>query len=280
MFPQAVFAPVGQVSGPAIIAGAQSRNDVFVFDLDALVPGRFGQMDPAFAAYLCAFAQKRPCYIVSSASYSDMLARLPGHVRSSVAGIFALAGTELWGKYDIQARHEHDFSDELYEFMVKVVQKSRYPAKMAPMLESGSATLRLSLAGSRATSRQLKDYLAWEEENRELREIEREFRVRFPNHEIYQDTATSFLVMPQGLSTALVVRHLKEKHTSARLIGYVTPRFAATYGKPMCEEFAPRDILSAIGGPGDVSQLLSYEMRQMAAEEHAPAPAALHMEGV
>lgn len=279
MFPKAVFAPVGQVSGPSDITGLSADRDVFVFDIDALVPSTFGQMDPSFATYLSNFARIRPCYIVSNSGYSDVMARLPAHVRVACAGIFTQAGTELWGKYDVQIRHEHDFGDDLYEFVVKVIQTSRYPAKMAPMLESGSATLRLNIAGTRATSRQLKDYSAWEEEQQELADIMQEFRARFPAYEVYRDSPTSLLIMPRSFSTALVTRHILQRHKTGRVIGYVTQRFANTYGEPMCSSLSGHDILSEVGGPSDVSQLISYEMRQLAAVDQAVANAHPVLEG-
>lgn len=269
MFPQAVFAPVGQVTGPIGWTDPVPVNDVYLFDLDALVPSPKGQMDLDFARYLSAFVRKRACYILSNTSITDMMTRVPASVRSACAGLFAAGGTELWVGDDLVVQHEHEFSDDLYEFMVKVVQKSTYPEKQAPMLESGSASLRLCIAGYQSTLRQMKDYAAWEEEHSELATITHEFKARFPDHDVYRDTDTSLMIVPRTFSSALVVSHLLKRHKNARLIGYVTPQAAGSYASPLCDAFGTADVLSTIKGPGDVSQLLSYEFRRLTQQEAA-----------
>lgn len=267
MLPHSKITSVGRVTGPISGAGANGRADVFLFDLDALVPSPFGRIDDEFARYLSNFAEQRACYLLTNSNYADVMTRLPAHVRQAFSGIFASAGTELWGKHDVLVRHEHDFSDDLYEFLVKVVQTSAFPNKCAPMLDNGSATIRMQLAGTRSTSSQRKSYLAWEREHRELPSIMKEFQVRFPDHRIYRDSDMSLLIMPASFSTALVRSHILKRHKTARLISYLTPQSVASYAAPLCEAFLSSDVLSEVSAPSDVSQLLSYEMRHLMGTE-------------
>jgi hypothetical protein len=270
MFPKAVFAPVGQVSGPVAPEGPGCRPNVFLFDLDALVPSPFGRVNEGFASYLKGFAGLAPCYLMTSANYNDVLSRLTESVRHAFAGIFAAAGTELWNKDEVQVRHDHNFSDDLYEFIVKVVQASPYPHKLALMLDCGASTLRVQLAGTRSTWRQRDAYAAWESEHRELPAVMNEFRVRFPGHRIHRDSETSLLIIPEGFSTALVRNHISERHKTAHLIAYLSPRAAETYAQPLCEAMLGKDVLSVVAGPSDVSQLLSYEKRRLTGTDPMP----------
>lgn len=263
MFPQAVFAPVGQVSGPLTTGGPGRQKDVFLFDLDTLVPSPFGRMEEAFAAYLKDFARQTPCYVLTNVGSNEVLSRLPQGVRHALSGIFVASGTELWVRDEARIRHDHIFSDDLYEFIVKVVQASPYPQKLAPMLECGSSTLRVRLAGMHSTARQRQAFAAWDREHQELPAIIDEFRVRFPDHRIYRDSETSLLIMPASFSTALVRSHILERHKAARLISYLSPHSAETSNQPLCEAMLKADVLSIVTGPGDVSQLLSYEKRRM-----------------
>jgi len=258
MLPYSKFTSVGQVSSPLSRGG----RTVYLFDLDALVPSPFGRLDEDFARYLAEFASHRPCYLLSNTSFADVMTRLPSYVRHAFAGVFAAAGTELWGKHDVLVRHEHDFSDDLYEFLVKVVQTSAFPEKRSPMLENGSASLRMRLAGTHSTAGQRKAYAQWEHEHKELPAIVNEFRVRFPDHHIFRDSDTSLLILPATFSTALVRSHVLKRHKAARLIGYLSPRSAASYALPLCEALLAGDVLSQVSAPSDVSQLLSYEARQ------------------
>ena len=271
MLPHSKITSVGRVTGPltgpVAGTGASAQEDVFLFDLDALVPSPFGRMDDDFARYLTQFAGQRACYLLTNSNYTEVMTRLPEHVRNAFAGIFASAGTELWGKQDVLVRHEHDFSDDLYEFLVKVVQTSAFPDKRAPVLDNGAATIRMQLAGTRSTANQRKSYLAWEREHRELPAIMKEFQVRFPDHRIYRDSDTSLLIMPASFSTALVRSHILKRHKTARLISYIAPQSTASYAAPLCEALLSSDILSEVSAPSDVSQLLSYEMRHLSGAE-------------
>ncbi|GAA0775534.1 hypothetical protein E1180_12785 [Roseibium denhamense] len=275
MFPKAVFAPIGQVTGPIGWKSPAPINDVYVFDLDTLVPSPKGRMDVEFARYLTAFANKRPCYILSNTSITDIMARVPSSLRAACAGLYAAGGTELWVRDELVLQHEHDFSDDLYEFMVKVIQTSAYPEKRAPMLENGSATLRLCIAGYQSTLREIGEYAAWEGEHDELSTIIHEFNARFPDYCIHRDTATSLLIVPKTFSSDLVMRHLLKRHKNARLVGYMTPAASSSYAAALSEAFGSKDVLSIIAGPSDVSQLLSYEFRRLLQQEQNSAAPAL-----
>jgi len=263
MFSNAHIAPIGEVTGPLSTVSGSSRPDVFLFDLNVLFDAHQGQMAPAFATYLRDFADQRLCYLLSNLNYAEIASRVPASVLRSFAGTFASAGTELWCKDDVLIRHEHCFSDDLFEFLAKVVLSSRYPFKQAPLIDNGPATLRVCLAGTRAGRSAKRAYLAWEREHRELDEVIKAVRMRFPDHSICKDTETSLLITPASYSTAMVQDHILRRHKSARVIGYLSEAAAEGFAKPLCNAFLDSNIWSTVAGASDVSQLLSYEKRRM-----------------
>jgi hypothetical protein len=279
MFPKPVFAPVGRVTGPSNSMGVP-KNDVFLFDLDALTTNDHGHLDHAFATYLLEFAKLRPCYLFSRANYNEVMLRVPSGTRCAFSGIFSDSGSELWVRNEVLIRHEHDFSDDLYEFVAKVIQKSSYPNKLGPMIDCGSACLRICLAGVRSSIEQTNDYLEWEKEHQELAIIMDEFRARFPNYSVYRDTASSLLIMPTSFTSAMVQNHIIKRHKSARLICYLTTRSANGFARPLCNSFSNGDIVSRVGGPADVSQLLSYEKRCLTGQEYRISMRELRLEEV
>jgi hypothetical protein len=236
---------------------------VFLFDIHTLFDAHQSDMNPAFATYLAEFAQNRSCYVLSNLNYAETVSRLPKHVRRPLEGVFASAGTEFWRQNELIVRHDHAFSDDIYETVAKLCLHSEYPNKQAPLIDCGSATLRICLAGTRVGRSARQAYLAWEEEHRELDKFIEIFRTRFPDHSICRDTDDSLLVMPNSYSTATVQDHLLRRHKSARLIAYLGTKAAAGYAKPMCDTFLSDNVLSTVSGASDVSQLLSYEMRRM-----------------
>lgn len=240
--------------------------DVFVFDLAALVPGTCCQIDHDFAVYLRTFANSRQCYLLTSVSYNELMARLPTSVRKAFKGVFASSGAELWSADEVVERVEHTFSDDIYEYLVKVVQNSAYPAKDAPLIENGPATLRVCLAGTKATIGQLGTYLNWEAEHRELPVIVNELKSKFPDHDVYQDSETSLLVAPAAMSTSRIHRHITSEHSNVRIVSCLSRRSADGFAEPFCSSLSVSDLVTEIGGPSDVSQLMSYEMRRRSAD--------------
>ncbi|WP_434052059.1 MAG: hypothetical protein RDA78_22775 [Roseibium sp.] len=239
-----------------------SGEDVFVFDLAALVPGTCCQIDHDFAVYLRTFANAKPCYLLTSVSYNELMARLPTSVRKAFRGVFASSGAELWSSDEAVERVEHTFSDDLYEYLVKVVQNSAYPAKDAPLIENGPATLRVCLAGTKASIGQLSTYLTWETEHRELPLIVNELKSKFPDHDVHQDSDTSLLVAPVTMSTSRIHRHITSEHSNARVISCMSRRSANGFAEPFCNALSESDLVTEVGGPSDLSQLMSYEMRR------------------
>ncbi|QDG77372.1 hypothetical protein [Labrenzia sp. PHM005] len=267
MFPQAVFAPIGQVSGPVITQAMPRGEDAFLFDLEALLSNTLSHMDYSFADYLREFLDERKCYLLSRNSFNDACSRLPSSVLRRFAGVFASCGTELWVDQQLVDCHDHAFSDDLYEFVVNVVRKSAFYERTPPLIDQGAACLRICLAGVRASAAERRKYELWEKKAQELPEIVREFQFRFPKYAIYQDTATSLLILPDSFSLVSIRKQIETHQKPARLISYLHVNTAKGFAKPLCDALPRTDVLSKIAGPSDVSQLLSYEVRRMSGRD-------------
>ena len=144
------FEAISTVHGPFGLQMQISENDVFLFDIDAVSNAHQREMNHAFGSYLSDFARHRACYLLTSCNYAETATRIPSRVRRELAGIFSSAGTELWHRNELLVRHEHSFSDDIYECIVKLLLQSSYPAKQTPLIDCGPATLRICLAGTRA----------------------------------------------------------------------------------------------------------------------------------
>lgn len=263
MFTNTHFDTVGKVAVPFGTTLNAQRENVFLFDANVLFDSNNREMNHTFASYLADFAEQRSCYLLSNTNYAETVSRIPSRLRRRFAGIFASAGTEFWQGTELLVRHEHDFSDEVYEFVARMVLHSAYPQKQAPLIDSGSATLRICLAGTRVGRTAKQAYLAWETEHRELDSFMSSFERRFPDHAICKDTETSLLITPSSFSSAQVQSQMLRRHKSARVIAYLGKTAAGGYAKPMCDALLSQNVLSTVACPSDISQLLSYEKRSM-----------------
>lgn len=267
MFPHSVFAPFGRVVGPIVSDNDNEMKDVFLFDMDVLLPSAATPLDDCTLAALTHFVQCAPCYLLTSASYKTVVELFPSLLRLGFAGIYANAGTEFWRGHTPIWRDAHIFPETLRAFVEEVRQTSQYRHGCMEILDEGSATLRICLAGMKSSARQRRAYLAWEQTHQELPFILSEFRRRFPTYRIFQDSDASLLIVPRHLSSVRVHQHLLETQTNARIIGYLSPSAYRTYARGFAAATAPSDVVSVVSTPANVRQLLSYEERRMAGHE-------------
>ncbi|MTI43062.1 hypothetical protein JM93_02967 [Roseibium hamelinense] len=257
-----ITAGIDGAHGPVPVKIAGTGQDLYLFDLEALVPSVHGRMDPGLEQYVTDFAEKHPCYIVTSYGYHVVLRTLPEHVRCVAAGIYAASGAEIWKTDQPVHQEDHLFRDSLYEFMAQVVQRSTYPDKKAPLLDVGPASLRLDIPGQRATVRERQAYLRWENTHSELANIVHEFTARFPDYQICRDGMTSLLITHRNFSARSTLTGIKADHPEGRILGYFRPSSLAGYAADMAAGLQPQDLIAEVNGPSDLAQLLKYEERR------------------
>gem|GEM_PF-2077480 len=283
MFPKTSKQPAGGFFGKSKTPKKPKTpllEDMYLFDLNAVAPGAFGQIDNDFADYVQSFARFRSCYLISSLSYNEVMLRLPERLRQAFKGIYVSSGAEYWSGDEVVERQDHEFSDDLYEFLAKAVQSSNYPDKKPPLIEQGPSTLRVCLAGTQSTIGELKAYLQWETEHREIPVLIRELKARFPDHNVYQDTGESFVIMPDSFSSAQVHESITSRHKNVRLIGCFSPGSVESFADPLCKMLSSAGLLTVVGGPSDLSHLLSYEFRRNSEHARLSLPARRHASGV
>lgn len=266
MFPQAVFAPVGQVSGPFVTDGINPQTDVFLFDLDALVGDTFGPIDEPLASILSDFTLENVCYLLTSSNYGEVMKRLSPELRQRFHGIFAASGTELWQKNSMQVLHKHAFSSELYDYLVKDFQSGNHPENLQLQLSCGFATLRVSLELRLFTERTSIPGAMLKREQLELARMMFGVRDLFPEYRVFKDTDRSILITPGSYSTSLLYDHLRSQYSSMRLVSYLSRHTADSYGENLREAMGEDDVYNAASAPNEVLQLLSYEKGRLAGE--------------
>jgi len=250
--------------GPVSILPGVTGENLYLFDLESLVSTARGEVEPGLCSFLTDWARKHPCYLITSQSYQVVLQSVPSPLRQSLTAVFASSGADVWRQDEPATRLEHDFDDSVYAFLASVVQSSAYPAKKAPVLSAGPATLRLDMAGTTATHRQRRAYIDWEQGTGELQQIKSEFEARFPNYRICRDGLSGLLITHEDFSSSRAITHMRALHPDACVLGYFRPASVAGYAADLSAKFTGADVLAEVGGPSDLVQLLKYEERRHA----------------
>lgn len=248
--------------GPSAIGLSGSYQDCYIFDLEALCHGLEGRLNEAAADKVSNWARQHPSYLIASSRYHVLTDRVPEQLRSAFAGIFASAGTEFWQQDRSISQSRHQFTDDVYEFVARVAHTSRYPEKQAPLIECGSGTLRLSLAGGNATRIQCDAFLDWDKEAGELNSIVSAFERRFTDYRMFRDQHCSLLINHQSSTSSQIFTRLEDLHPGARIVGFAQASSIEGYALPLFEAACDLRRVMSVDTPSDVLQLLRYEERR------------------
>ncbi|WP_417668721.1 hypothetical protein [Roseibium sp.] len=260
--------------GPVPFGSSRGMTDVYLFDLDCLAHSQDRSVDRELADALGVWAQSHPCYIMSSRHYSGVVSRLSEEFQAQLSGVFASSGTDFWVGDNSENQAEHVFCDEVYEFLSQVVRKCAYPDKVPPLIDCGPGSMRLCLIGRNPTAAQRQAFHAFDAEHRDMRRIQDEFRLRFPEYRIFEDRSCGLLIERVSVDSSLIAGEINMRHRNARIIAFAGEAEIEGYAAPLWQQFASHTGI-AVSGPSDVWQLLRYEQRRH--EEHgtgtkAPRP--------
>jgi phosphomannomutase len=133
---------------------------IYVFDVDnTLTPPREA-MRTEFALQLMEFCRANTVYLVSGSDRGKLDKQLPEEVLLASAGVFTSAGSEFEVKGRTIYQHNHEFPDELIDWLDRELHNSRYPVHCGRHIEYRTGALNVSTVGRAADKPTGKAYLA------------------------------------------------------------------------------------------------------------------------
>ena len=185
---------------------------IYVFDVDnTLTPPR-EKMPVEFEHPFVEFCRANPVYLVSGSDRGKLDLQLPEAVLLASAGVFSSAGSEFESKGRIVYQHDHEFPDELIDWLDAELGQSKYPVRCGRHIEYRTGALNVSTVGRSADKLARKAYLAWDQVHRERAAICERLQQAFPDYEAHAGGEISIDISPVGWNKSRILVPIRERH--------------------------------------------------------------------
>lgn len=185
---------------------------IFVFDIDnTLTPPRAAML-PEFAAQFLSFCRSETVYLVTGSDRGKVDEQVPANIVDACAGLFTSAGSEFEAAGRIVYSHDHEFPDELIDFLDSQTQASTYPVRRGRHIEYRTGAINYSTVGRGAGAQDRKAYLLWDQVHGERARLCNEICRRFPDYEASAGGEISIDVSPLGWNKSRVLIPIQERH--------------------------------------------------------------------
>lgn len=192
--------------------------NVYLFDVDGtLTPPRM-PMDEGFAEFFHDFVTCNKVVLVSGSDYKKIQEQVPEAILKKCDGVFGCSGAEYfeqgWNLYTKQ----HQFPNLLKVLCEAFVSNSAYEDRCGNHVEERPGMLNVSVVGRNATTRQRKEYHAWDNTNRERLAFVNTINNSVLPYEASAGGEISIDIVPNGWNKSVVKAEVLSKNPDASLI--------------------------------------------------------------
>lgn len=185
---------------------------IYIFDVDGTLTPPRSAMEPDFARSFVRFCQMNTVYLATGSDRSKLDAQLPETVSSAAAGIFTCGGSQFEAGGKLVYRHDHEFPDELIDWLDARVRQSTYPTQIGRHIEYRTGQLNVSTIGRAADATERKAYTLWDGVHKERARICTDLMLAFPDYEASSGGQISIDVSPVGWNKQRVLIPILERH--------------------------------------------------------------------
>ena len=170
----------------------------YIFDVDGTLTPSRGKMDESFFAWFDDFCSENEVYFVTGSDYAKTVEQLGEYLCEKVEGVYNCSGAVLTKHGEVIRTKEWEAPKELYDLMYGWLQSSPFPLRTGIHIEERPGMINFSIVGRGATSDQRKQYVKYDEENRERESIAYIINSEFENITATVGGETGIDIAPTG----------------------------------------------------------------------------------
>lgn len=189
-------------------------------------------MEPTFERTFLRFCQNNSVYLVTGSDRSKLDAQVPEVILTTVCGLFTCGGSQFEAGGKLLYRHDHEFPDELIDWLDDRIKQSRYPTRFGRHIEYRTGQLNVSTVGRAAGTDERKAYTLWDTVHNERTQICTDLMKAFPEYEATIAGQISIDIAPLGWNKKRALVPVLERH------GNVAITFVADNIHPLGNDWA------------------------------------------
>jgi len=155
----------------------------FIFDVDGTLTPSRGRINKHFAIWFKNFATHNNCYIVTGSDKSKTVEQLGSTIYNLMARSYQCSGNDVYeGSRNVYTA-DVNWDPHTLGFFQRELNRSAYPFRTGVHAEHRPGLINFSIIGRRASVMQRKDYVKWDNQEKERQGIVNRFNEQFPQYQ-------------------------------------------------------------------------------------------------
>ena len=151
----------------------------FIFDVDGTLTPSRGRIDPQFEAWFWGFIQREKVWLVTGSDYPKTVEQLGKDICESVVTCYNCSGNDTWFKGKRVNASSWKLPDNVRQWLEDELVRSPFPLRTGNHIEERLGCINFSIVGRKANQKERSQYIKYDIENGERRQIANSFNYVF-----------------------------------------------------------------------------------------------------
>jgi len=151
----------------------------FIFDVDGTLTPSRGRINPQFEAWFWGFVQREKVWLVTGSDYPKTLEQLGKDICESVVTCYNCSGNDTWFKGKRVNASSWKLPGNVRQWLEDELIRSPFPLRTGNHIEERLGCINFSVVGREANRKERVQYIKYDIENGERREIANSFNYIF-----------------------------------------------------------------------------------------------------
>jgi phosphomannomutase len=185
----------------------------FVFDVDGTLTDSRQKIDGSFSDFFLDFCRSNEVHLVTGSDKPKTVEQLGIGIFDSVKSSHNCSGNEVWVRDTLVSKNEWNPSQELLEYLQRLLDKSKFPIRTGNHIEIRTGTLNFSIVGRNANMEQRKQYIEWDKSTNERERLVEYVTHRFDDVDALIGGETGIDLYERGKDKQQAVSFIKKHPT-------------------------------------------------------------------
>ena len=183
-------------------------NKKYIFDVDGTLTPSRQQIDSDFEKYMLDFSDKEEVYLVTGSNREKTIEQIGNDLFQKAKRVYNCSGSDVY-EGDINVyRDEWEIPSDVEEFLLDELHHSKFPVRTGTHIERRPGGINFSILGrgQGVVLEERDEYVKWDRNHDERKNIARKIKKRFPNLEVQVGGQTGLDISPLGRNKGQIVR--------------------------------------------------------------------------